>query len=181
MSLVGANGRPVSAKAETPVQQTIQVSWAFIVGIGLKGETYLLDHGSVHTVRARRGATLDDMYGALEEIAISGSDEALELHEDIEYGDELVAAFLVFSIDGNVALSPNVFEDVAPMSWPYPVQVRQAARAAQAQIIGKHAARMAAPVAAQASLATFGRASQAQTDAAQSAAVSRAVTKTRNG
>jgi hypothetical protein len=160
----------------------MSVAWAFIVGVHKDGHTSVVDHDTAHMVEAVRVATLDDMYGALSEIFMAGVKDLENIMPTEELpGEPFTCAFLVFSIDGNLGLSPNVFDDISPMGYPYALQVRQACVAGQAQIMAKHAARLAGLVATNQALATVGRIGSDQAAAEQASAVTQAVNRSRNG
>jgi hypothetical protein len=182
VALIGTNGRALAVPKPSGASGPMSVAWAFIVGVTPDGGTVILDHDLAHLVEAKRAATLDDMYGALNEIlmaAIKDLDNVAP-REHIEDSVPFVCSFLVFSVDGNIGLSPNVFEDISVMGHLYPLQIRQAVVAAQAQIMAKHAARLAGLVATNQALATVGRVSADAEAARQASAVAQTVDRSRN-
>lgn len=130
----------------------ITVQWAFVVGVDSNGRIYLIDHEFVHEVKARRAAVLDDIYAASFVTTRVGTNFAF-----YEPGDDVYAlAFLVFQMpDGYIAASPDIFDNIVPVTSPSDVQVLGAFGVLQGQIIAQRAADMAAQVAVQATLSVI--------------------------
>lgn len=127
----------------------ITVQWAFVAAVNSDGEVDLVDHEFVVNVKAKRVATLDDINAA----AFLGSKE-LGVMPWINPGDLIYStAFLVFQMpDGFIAASPNVFENIVPVTGPSTAQVLGAFGVLQNQIIAQRTADLAAPLAIQAAL-----------------------------
>jgi hypothetical protein len=111
----------------------VTVAWAFIVGVDDLGRLYFIDHEYVTDVKAKRIATLDDIYSAA---AVAQQEKAYGFFRPSE--DAYAVAFLVLqSTDGYIAASPDIFENVVPASNPGNAQVLGAFAALQGQIIAQ--------------------------------------------
>ena len=126
----------------------ITVQWVFVVGVDSGGHLHMIDHEYVTDVHAKRIATLDDINAA----AFLGSREKTftffrpSIHA-------YSVAFLVFQMpDGYIAASPNIFENLVPLSGPSNAQVLGAFGVLQNQIISQRLADLAAQVAGQTTL-----------------------------
>jgi len=131
--------------------EPVTVQWAFIVAVDSYGEIVLVDHEFVTNVKAKRIATLDDIYSA----AFIASGEYPNMW--CNPGDTVYSfAFLVFQMpEGHIAASPNIFENFIVLSGPSANQVRGALGVLQGQIIAQRTADLAAQVAVQATLSVL--------------------------
>lgn len=135
----------------------ITVSWAFVVGVDDHGRVHMIDHEFALEVRSRRIATLDDIYAAS---VIAGKHKEFSFLRPSE--DVYNVAFMVFQVpEGYIAASPDVFEEIIPISSPSTAQVEGAFGVLQGQIIAQKAADMAAPLAVQATLSVLGAGAKA--------------------
>lgn len=168
MALLGADGRPVKE-----VPKPLTVSWAFVVGVDKSGVPHVIDPGDAHEVRAARPVVIDDIYAAC---------SVLEEYSLGQVQDEPYAtAFIVFCLtDGHVVASPDVFENIAPLGYPTEAQVKGATHVLRSQVISQETAKLAAGLAADATLSRLGMAAKAQADAEANARAQQLISKTRN-
>ena len=125
----------------------ITVQWAFVVGV-FDGTISLIDHDFSAEVKAVRPATLDDIYAAC--YVTAGQKDLWFARPS---SDPYTCAFVVFQMPtGQIAASPDVFENLTPVSYPSDTQARGAFGVLQAQIIAQKTADIVAPLAAQATL-----------------------------
>lgn len=116
----------------------INASWAFVVGTDEDGNIYLLDHDDVLDIKARRGASLDDIYAA----TVIGLDQKHGYSIMRPSEDTYTVAFLVFQLpEGYIVASPNIFDNVVTTK-PYPsnAQIKSAFGVLQGQIIAQKTA-----------------------------------------
>jgi hypothetical protein len=123
------------------------VLWALVVCVR-DGTVHLIDYEFALEVTAGRPASLDDIYAACV-VAVSS-------HGPFAFGrpsDQYSVAFLVFQMpDGQIQVSPDIFDDVTPVVSPTTAQVIGAFGVIQGQIIARLAADLAAQVAVQATM-----------------------------
>jgi len=129
----------------------LNVSWAFIIGVTDDGEPCIVDWDLAGLVQAKRPATLDDIYAA----CVVLQDDALWNLAKPDPDKPYVVAFLVFQYQGVIAASPDVFEEIIPMSGPSAAHMIGAIGVIQSQIIAQRAADLAAQVAVQATLSVL--------------------------
>lgn len=128
------------------------VAWAFVVGVDDSGRIYLIDHEFVTDVYAKRAASLDDIHAACYVAASVGTHFAFHRPST----DAYTVAFLVFQLpDGHIVASPDIFDEIIPVTSPGEAQVLGAFGVLQGQIIASKAANMAAQVAVQATLSVL--------------------------
>lgn len=139
------------------------VSWAFIVGVDDDGNIELIDFDDAIEVKAKRAASLDDIYSA-SVIASNVHDYWFTRPSE----DVYTLAFLVFQMpDGQIAASPNIFENiVAAKPFPGQAQSKGAFGVLQAQII----AQKTADAIQMMSMVAQARANKADPDAAKKSA-----------
>jgi len=129
----------------------ITVQWAFVVGV-FNGQPTLIDHDYALEVRAVRPASLDDIYSA----CFVASMEKDYWFARPTRAEPYTCAFVVFQMpDGRIAASPDVFEDLSPVSRQTEAQARGAFGVLQAEIIAQKTADLAASVAAKATLSVL--------------------------
>lgn len=139
----------------------ITVQWAFVVGV-FDGKVTLIDHEYAHEVKASRPATLDDIHAACFVV----SKQQAEYWFIEPSAQPYTCAFVIFQMPtGQIAASPDVFEDLAPVSFPNDTQAFGAFGVLQAQIIAQKTADIAAPLAAQATLSMLRQMAPADPDA----------------
>lgn len=134
MGLLSADGTPAKTSTDGP----IPVTWAFIVGIDGDGAISLIDHENVQEVRAVRPVCLDDIFAAA---YVGGQENADDWEFTDPAGVRYAAAFVVFQMpNGTILASPDVFEDISPMTGPTGPNVKGAFGVLQAQIIAQKTA-----------------------------------------
>jgi hypothetical protein len=115
----------------------VNVSWAFIVGVDDDGNITLIDHDDAMGVKAKRVASLDDIYAAS---VVGAGMKNYWLTPPSE--DAYTLAFVVFQTpEGYVAASPNIFENIVPAKpEPGQAQIKGAFGVLQGQIIAQKTA-----------------------------------------
>lgn len=128
------------------------VQWAFVVGVDEWGNVFLMEHEDVHLVMAKRAASLDDIHAAT--YVILGGEHKFARYRPSS--EPYVVAFLVFQLpDGHIVASPDIFDEVIPVSSPSDKQILGAFGVLQGQIIASKAANLAAQVAVQATVSVL--------------------------
>lgn len=140
------------------------VTWAFVAGVDEWGNVFIMEHEDVHLVMARRAASLDDIHAATYVIL----DHERKFARYRPSSEPYVVAFLVFQLpDGHIAASPDIFDEVIPVSSPSDKQIVGAFGVLQGQIIATKAANMAAQVAVSATMSVLKQAVPVDPDAAK--------------
>lgn len=130
----------------------ITVSWAYVIGVDDLGRVHMIDHDYAHEVKAKRLATLDDIYAACYVVGNKATTYALWKPSEDAYN----VAFVVFQVpEGYVAASPDVFEELVSLTAPSDAQILGSLGVLQGQIIAQKAADMATPLAVQTTLSVL--------------------------
>lgn len=115
---------------------TVSVNWAIAIGVTEQGTSQFIDPDYTYRVRSRREATDDDIYAACA-VATATADAWHKPSEESPY----VCAFLVFQLpNGFIMASPDVHEDIIPVTVPSQHQLKGALEVIKGQIIAQKAA-----------------------------------------